>query len=298
MRQGDYANAILVLQRCLQQEPGKTAYVKDLSLSYFFNKEYNKSLETIKPLLDREDADDQCYQIAGNNYKELVQLKECEKMYRKGIRRFPNSGALYCELGELLWAQQDYGAISEWEKGIEADPSFPKNYYHACRHYYLTTDKVWSLFYGEIYLNMEPRNRAGAEIKTMLLEGYKKLFSDLKPESINKKKNGFEKQFLEIMYNQAGLTGRGITPESLTMIRTRFLLAWQQSGRYPHRLFEYQQQLAREGMFPAYNQWLFGPAASLTEYNQWIGQHNEEYLLFQQFQKDRIFKIPAGQFYH
>ena len=36
MRQGDYANAVLILNRCLEKEPNNTAIGKDLALSYFY----------------------------------------------------------------------------------------------------------------------------------------------------------------------------------------------------------------------------------------------------------------------
>lgn len=58
--------------------------------------------------------------------------------------------------------------------------------------------------------------------------------------------------------------------ESLMMIRTRFILDWMNSSakKYPHRLFEYQQQLLREGMFEAYHQWLFGSAQNLVSFQK------------------------------
>ena len=104
LQQADYANAVLVLNRAAQMEPANIEIAKDLSLAYYFQKDNLKALETIKPLLDREDADDQCYQIAGNIYTQLEQLKEVEKIYRKGVKKFPDSGPMYNELGELLWA--------------------------------------------------------------------------------------------------------------------------------------------------------------------------------------------------
>jgi tetratricopeptide (TPR) repeat protein len=298
MRQGDYANAILVLQRCISLEPGNTEYSKDLALSFFFKKDNARALEIIKPVLDRNDADDQSYQIAGYIYKDLGQTKECEKLFRKGLKKFPASGALYSDLGELLWAQQDYSAINEWEKGIEYDPSYARNYYHAARFYYLSTDKTWSLFYGEIYVNMEPQSTNSPEIRNILLEGYKKLFTDSKAGNVLKNKKPFERRFLEVMKKQSGIASIGINPESLTMIRTRFILEWMDNGQFPHKLFEFQQQLLREGLFPAYNQWLFGPAQDLAAYNQWIGLHQQEHDAFIRLQKSRVFKIPAGQYYH
>jgi len=79
----------------------------------------------------------------------------------------------------LLWAQKDYSAIKQWEKGIETDPGFSKNYYNACMYYYLTTDKTWSILYGEIFLNIEPSSTLAPEVKNILLEDYKKLFAEL-----------------------------------------------------------------------------------------------------------------------
>ena len=300
MRQGDYPNAVLVLNRGLQADPGNIPMAKDLSLCYYLQKDNIKALETVKPLLENEGADDQCYQIAGNVYKELNQLKECEKLYKKGIRKFPESGALYNDMGELLWAQRDYEAIRYWEKGIETDPAYSKNYYNAARYYYLTTDKIWSIFYGEIFVNMEPLNPGTAEVKELLLNGYKKLFADATIAPVAKEKNEFTKMFLQNMNRQSSLAVNGINVESLIMIRTRFILDWNSSAKekFPHKLFEYQQQLLQEGMFEAYNQWMFGSSQDLIAFQGWNQAHSLEYKLFINFQKSRLFKIPSGQYYH
>ena len=105
--------------------------------------------------MDRDDADVVCFQLGGNVYKALEEAKECEKVYKKGLKKFPNSGPLYSEYGELLWATKDYSAIDQWEKGIQVDPAYSGNYYNAALYYFYTKDKVWSLIYGEIFVNME-----------------------------------------------------------------------------------------------------------------------------------------------
>jgi tetratricopeptide (TPR) repeat protein len=299
MRQGDYANATLVLNRGLQQDPQNIAIAKDLALSYYFQKDNPKALEIIKPTLDRDEADDQCFQIAGNIYKELDLPKECEKLYKKGIKKFPASGALYNEFGELLWAQKSFDAIKQWEKGIEADPSYSKNYYNASKYYYFTTDKVWSILYGEIFINMEPQNIKTAEIKDILLESYKKLFKDVNLEQPSKDQKPFVRSFLQSMNKQTAVAANGINIETLTMIRTRFILDWNNGGRnkFPHKLFEYHQQLLQEGMFVAYNQWIFGSSENLAAFQNWTQAHAQEYDEFTRFQKGRVFKIPNGQYY-
>ena len=300
MRQGDYANAVLVLNRGLQQEPQNIALAKDLALSYYFQKDNNKALEIIKPLLDKDECDDQCFQVAGNIYKALDMPKECEKMYKKGIKKFPESGALYNELGELYWTQKNYDAIKQWEKGIKEDPSYSKNYYNACRFYYFTTDKVWSIIYGETFINMEPLSRNTPEIKDILLDSYKKLFADTDLGQSIKDKSPFVSAFIQSMNRQSAVATRGINTETLTMIRTRFILDWNNSGKnkFPYRLFEYQQQLLQEGLFDAYNQWIFGSSESLTGFQRWTVMHKVDYNNFNNFQKGRVFKIPPGQYYH
>jgi hypothetical protein len=68
-------------------------------------------------------------------------------------------------------------------------------------------------------------------------------------------------------------------------------------SKYPFRLFEYQQQLIKEGLFEAYNQWLFGTIENLPAFDQWTRANAEVYNKFTAFQKNRIFKMPAGQYY-
>ncbi len=300
MQQGDYANALLVLNRAALQEPQNIDIAKDLAFTYYLQKDFNKGLEIIKPLLDREDADDQCYQIAGNIYKQLGMVKDCDKLFRKGIRRFPESGAMYNELGELLWAQQDYSAIKQWEKGIELDPGFSKNYYNAAKYYYLTTDKVWSILYGEIFINMEPLSNRAPEIKSMLLDSYKKLFAEVRLTLPGDQKNKFAEAFIKTMDKQSSVAANGINVETLTMIRTRFILDWynEYADKLPFKLFEMQQQLLQNGLFDVYNQWIFGSVQNLAAYQNWTNAHTAEYSEFTKLQRGRVFKIPSGQYYH
>jgi tetratricopeptide (TPR) repeat protein len=300
MRQGDYANASLILTRALQQYPGNIEIAKDLAYAYLLQKENEKALEVIKPLLEKDNADDQTYQIAGTIYKVLGQQKEAEKLYKKAIKNFPKSGTLYNDYGDLLWAQHDFNAIKQWEKGIEQDPSYGNNYYNASKYYFLTTDKIWSLVYGEIFINIESFTARTAEIKNILLDGYKKLFADVDMLKNIKDKNSFEIAFLITMDKQNAVAINGLNAETLTMIRTRFILDWNKSysGKFSFRLFNLHEQLLEEGLFPAYNQWIFGAAQNLSAYQNWTGTHAEEYLAFNKFQQGRIFKTPDGQYYH
>jgi Tfp pilus assembly protein PilF len=300
MQQGDYANASLILARALQRDPKNAQIAKDLALNYYLQKENEKALNVIKPLLDNNIADDQTYQIAGTIYRSLGQPKEAEKIYKRAVKEYPKSGSLYNDYGEMLLNERDPAAIKQWEKGIEMDPSYGNNYYNACKYYYYTKQNAWCVIYGEIFINIESFTSHTAEIKDLLLDGYKKLFADVNLLTNTKDLKPFEVAFLTCMNKQNSVVLRGINAETLTMIRTRFILDWEKDydEKFPFRLFELQAQLLKEGLFPAYNQWIFGASQNLTAYQNWTSAHIPEAESFNKFQKGRIFKIPTGQYYH
>ena len=301
MHQGDFDNAIIVLNRALQLDKNNLEMQKDLAMSYYYKRDYQKALDEVKILLDRDDADVVSYQIAGNVYKALEEVKDCERVYREGLKKFPNSGPLYSEYGELLWAKKDFSAIDLWEKGIRLDPACAGNYYNAARYYFYTTDKVWSLVYGEIFVNMENLSERGVAMKQLLFDAYKqKLFADANiMAGQEKNRNEFSKAFLDCMGKQSSVAMRGISTETLTMIRTRFILEWfdKYASRFPYKLFDYERQLIQGGMFNAYNEWLFGTVENLSAYDNWTKNHDDEYKNFNAFQKTRIFKMLGGQYY-
>jgi Tfp pilus assembly protein PilF len=301
MRSGDFDNAIIVLVRALKEDKNNLEMQKDLVMSYYLKRDYAKALDGAEALIDRNDADVVSYQLAGNVYKALEQAKDGEKLYKKGLKKFPKSGPLYSEYGELLWSAKDFSAIDQWLKGIQNDPAYSGNYYNAALYYFFTKDKVWSLVYGEIFVNMESLSERGGAMKQLLLQSYKeKLFAEADlMAGQEKNKSEFAKAFLQGMSKQSSLANKGITLETLTMIRSRFILDWYagNSGKFPFKLFDYHLQLLKEGMFEAYNQWLFGPVDNLAAYDNWTKAHADQYAAFNTFQRNRIFRMPGGQYY-
>jgi tetratricopeptide (TPR) repeat protein len=300
-RQGDYPNAIMVLNRALEKENANLELKKDLAFAYYLNRDYVRALEVAKPFPELQDADVQSFQILGMVYKAIEEAKDAEKMYKAGLKKFPNSGVLYSEYGEMLWSKKSYNdAIKQWEKGIEVDPNHSGNYYNASKYYFFTKDKVWALIYGEIFLNLESYSKRTPEIKQVLLDSYKKLFIEGDISKNQDNKNEFVKAWLDIMKTQSAYAAsNGITPETLSAIRTKFVVTWfeKYAKKYPFRLYEYQQQLLKSGMFEAYNQWVFGTAGNLPAYETWTKTHAEEHNQFNTFQHNRVYKQPTGQYY-
>ena len=206
---------------------------------------------------------------------------------------------MYSEYGIMLEAK-DPGmgnGILQWEKGIETDPEYSGNYYNAAKYYADHGNLLWAALYGEIFTNIESYSGRTTEIKDILFDMYKKIFNS--GQVSIKGSNAFETRIVESLKKQAGLSTDGINTESLIAIRTRFVLDWFPASvkKYPYKLFELHHQLLENGLFEAYNQWLFGSVDNMPAYQDWKNSHVAEFNEFNKFQHNRVFKVPTGQYY-
>lgn len=300
IKKGDYENAIMVLNRAAQQEPRNADIRKDLAFAYYLQKDYANAIETGRKVLDTY-PDETGYQTLGLSYKAIAEYTECEKLYKKGLKKYPKSGVLYNELGELYAMQHKLDqAIPFWEKGIEVDPNISTNYYNAARYYDQKDNDLWAVIYGEIFLNLESLSQRTVIMKNIVKDDFKELF--LKPALLNgyiAKGTPFTKAVAETLSKYADATNEGITTATLSAVRSKFIVDWfkQYATVYPYRLFDHQRQLLQEGIFDAYNQWLFTAPASPDAYQKWVTAHEDENNNFVKLQSSRVYKIPEGQYY-
>jgi tetratricopeptide (TPR) repeat protein len=301
MRQGDFENALLVLHKAILQEPDNIDLLKDQAFVLYLKRDFAGAIDSSKKIVTRPDADVQSYQILGLAYKAIAEYKESEKMYKDALKRFPKSGVLYSEYGELLQQNNKTPeAIKQWESGIEVDPNYSSNYYYAAKYYAQKGNVIWGVLYSEIFVNIESLSKRTDEIKEILYGGYKKIFSS--PSSLVAAKAGgtpFEKAVATNFLKLSNLMTGDVTPETLTQLRTRFILNWFNgpSRQFAFRLFEHQRTMLQEGYFEAYDQWLIGALADTQKYQAWVQQHAAAVKSFQDFQRNVLFKIPEGQYY-
>jgi hypothetical protein len=295
---GDHANAVIVLRQGLRDFPKALELEKDLVLSLTLQREYASAKKLAVALTQRADADVVCFQLAGNVFKALEEVTECEQLYQKGIKKFPASGPLYSEWGELRSSNKDGRAIVCWEDGIQADPSYGGNYYNAALHYSKNNELIWALLYAEIYINMESRSDRARNMKKILFEQYQELLTKQAYQP-GKKSGAFTRQVFQILDSASGPARQGLNRETLTMIRTRFVLDWfsKYGATYPFKLFEHQRQLLQSGLFEAYDQWLFSEGIDPEGFALWSQQNNAIYTRLREFLFNRVFKIPTGQYY-
>src|ERR671926_268659 len=72
MRQGDFENALLVLDKAIQQQPDNIDLLKDQAFVLYLKRDFAGAIDSSKKIITRRDADVQSYQILGLAYKAIA----------------------------------------------------------------------------------------------------------------------------------------------------------------------------------------------------------------------------------
>ncbi len=304
LMQGDLDNAVVSYNALLKIDPDNIDALNDYCYVLILNKDYTKAIELGKQLIAKPDANEQSYQTFGMAYKGKAAYKEAEELYKQGLKKFPESGVLYNEFGELYAMQNKLSdAILQWEAGIKADPNYSSNYYNATMYYSkVKEDLFWVIQYGEIFINIESYSAHTALIKVKLFDAYKKVFSGDQLDKLvtNPNNTAFQKAWYNNISTASSVTKAIVTAETLGALRTRFILSWfynKQNETTPFYLFDHFHYLIKEGLFDAYNQWVFGETASAEDYQLWANTHTKEQSFFKVYQQNKLYRQPAGEYY-
>jgi tetratricopeptide (TPR) repeat protein len=280
---GNLRQAIPIYQQAINLAPDVVLLYRDLANAYYLAGRYELADKTLSPVIESGRADEQCYQIAASSRIAQKEDKKARRILESGIDKFPHSGLLYHEYGKYYDDKnEEEAALKQWLAGIAADPAYRVNYYEAARTYMITSKPVWAILYGELFVNLESQTPRADETRKMLIAAYKKLYSatttgEVKAFGSNSQEapGSFEEAVRQTYMKLAPVVSDGISTETLTMLRARFVMDWMaaHAAKYPYSLFSYQDDLLREGHFDAYNQWLFGRAESVPFYDAWNGFH-------------------------
>ncbi len=275
--EGKFDPAIKLLEEAQKLDPKNITYPYETAYAYYAKDDYAKSSQILKGLLKHKDVDDLVYQLLGNCYDDMGNTDKAVDIYKKGLKKFPKSGELYLEMGVVQLKTKDFDkALGFFEKGIEVDPVFPSNYYWAATLYCNSTEEIWGMMYGEIFMNLESNTKRTATISKLLYDTYK---SQIKFTSDSTMTVSFCKRMtintgtlsdsskiqlpFSMVYEPTLLMSlvseKKIDMASLDRIRTHFVENFYKMGqdkKYPNILIEYQDTILKAGHMEAYNHWL------------------------------------------
>ncbi|MDB4334751.1 hypothetical protein OAA06_00170 [bacterium] len=297
MDSGLIHNAIALLDSAQRLDPENIMILYEKALAFQLEKNFDKSIDLAKLLLKHANAFDQVYQLLGDSYGLLGDKGKALKTYEKGIKKFPKSGLLYLEKGMVLASQKKLNeALSSWEKGIVMAPSYSSNYYYASKMLSTSNEKIWSIYYGELFMNLEPNSERSKIISKLMYDTYQTclpisngnwgLAFSTKANYIslgNLKNLKFSFETVHNLSLEAGLTDIDtvFTIQNLVLIRKQFLRDWKShyAIRYPNLIFDYHDYLTRSNQMETYLFWLMQYGAP-KEFEQWKLSHKKVYKSF------------------
>lgn len=319
MDNGKLDESIKLLEEAQELDPEMFDYPYEMAYANYAKEDYKSAIKILEKNTDHKDVTERLFQLLGNSYDALGKSDKAFEAYDAGLKKFPNSGMIYLEKGNVHWNKKEYDkALPFYEKGIEVDPRFPSNYYRAARIYCGSTEEVWGMIYGEIFMNIERNSKRTSEISKLLFDTYKseiKFSSDTsfsvsfsKNATINinelkepgKMKLPFGVGVYEPTLMFSMLSAKSIDINSLDIIRNTFIDNYFKNGHekaYPNVLFSYQKQVKEAGHIEAYNHWILMKGDE-DGFDKWHSTNKEKWDSFVTWFGDNGIKInDTNKFY-
>lgn len=272
MDKGKIDESLILLQEARKLDSRSFDYPYEMAYAYCLKEDYNEAIKILKKIEKHKDVSDMLYQMLGNCYDYLGDSNEAVKTYEKGLKKFPDSGCLNLEMGNMQMAQNNYEkALYYFENGIDADPSFPSNYYWATKLFCDSEDEVWGMIYGEIFMNLERNSPRTVEISKLLHDTYINEIKVLSDSSISvsfSKNNTINPHNIKLpfgigiyepilMLSIASI--KDINMNTLNKVRSNFIDIYYSKNldeTRPNVLFAYQKKVKQAGHMDAYNHWI------------------------------------------
>lgn len=307
--EGDFTGAINLLEAARELDPNNIVYPFEIALAHSSNKDYIKAISILEPLLQHSEVNGLVYQALGNAYDHQGNSDLAIKTYTNGLNRFPDSGPLYLELGNMNLIRGQYNeALSYYELGIKWNPEFPSNYYRAAKLFFDSNEALWGLIYGELFMNIERTTSRTSEISKLIYDTYRgkiQIKGDstsfdfcqirIDPRQMNKGRFPFCMVFGQDIMTATFV--REINLSTLNEIRVKFIQNYfenQHNRSHPNLLYEYHNQLMKSGHFEAYNYWVL-MAGEPTAFKSWSSTNYSKWTEFLKWFADNGLRVDKSK---
>lgn len=311
---GESRLAVAILKEAIKLDSQNIDYPFNLAYVYYSQRQYRNASNILEKLVTHPQTDDRIWEMLGTTYDLGGDSLKAIKTYDKGLKAFPNSGYLHLARGDMAFeAGATEEALRYYEKGIKVAPRFPDNYFQAAKVYMGTSEEVWGMIYGELFLNLERNTVRTLQMSYMLYVVYKKeirIIDDTLASASFSRGAGVdiendyalgEKAELpfgdvyELLIEEAIQGISEINLSNLHEIRSRFLAQYFAQGhaeKYPNLLFDYQKRLADAGHLEAYNYWVL-IKGNEDAFAEWFNNHKSEWKAFVDWFTENPIEIDA-----
>jgi len=291
MDNGDIDQSIEFLEKSRKLDPKNHIYPYELGYAFYIKKDFDKASKLFEQVVKMDGINDQSYQMLGNAYSMSGNREKAIKSYKKGLKIYPNSGKLYLELGNVH--QDDWNeALQYYEQGANVDPAYSSNYYWLTKIFCNSSEEIWGMLYGEMFMNLERGSKRTEEISKLLFDIYAREIQF--PTDTSVTVSFCQNQIITIDQLKKALPfsmvyeptlllsisdARLINLESLNKIRTEFIGNYYHSKfdkSHPNVIFDWNKTLVDNGYFESYNYWMLMQGAP-DEFDLWYTSNQESF---------------------
>ena len=120
MDEGKIEESIQLLEQAQKLDSIRFDYPYEIALAHYQLNDYNATIEILEKISGYSDITDHYYQLLGNSYDNIKNTDKAIETYQAGLKKFPESGRLYLELGIIQMSKKEYTkAVNYFEKGVE-----------------------------------------------------------------------------------------------------------------------------------------------------------------------------------
>lgn len=321
MDEGNFDQSEALLREVISVDATSYRAMYELAFLQYQKKDYAQALKTGLKAAKMPGASDLAYQLAGNSADYMGNPKKAIALYREGLEKFPNSGSLYLELGNMAFSGSKYlDALSYYEQGIGIAPTFASNYRNATHIFQNSSELVWGLIYGELFINIEPSGGRMQEMSRRLYDMYNaaviigqedgKRSVEFKLTENNKVYGWkdsvhvpFPMIYQLVFSNALPEDATRMDLETINCLRGKFLAEYfAASGAdycksYPNILFDYQHRVAQAGHLEAYNYWVFRYGDEKA-FEAWRNAHKTQWSKFREWFEENKLIVDKDHCFH
>ncbi len=298
----NYQSAIIILKQEITLEPENILLPEQMGKALLLNGQTKEAITTLKETIGKANADTDAYHFLIQAYISNDELKAALKIADMGLSKFPTAGLLQNDKGKIFALKgNDEQALNCYLNGLVNNNSLAENYKDASQIYFMYNNNLPGAIYLEIYLNLAHDTTYDDTLKYQLYMGWKNICEQNIPDKYNKSDlsdesspvPNFQKAITNELFELSPTTSDGISTENLTMLRTRFVMNYirkHHSTNLSFQLFEWQNELIKNGKFDIYNEWLFGKAESEAGYNAWNTFHDGDINRFMSWKVSHPYK--------
>lgn len=304
----EYKDGIKLYKKALKIDKGNTDYIYNISYAYYKLGNAKKAWKLIDPVL-HENQDMKDYHAFLSNLYESLGKEYHIKPHEIKVKG-PSNAKEYANEAMKLISTDPAKARLYFDHAIDMDPEKAEYYYQAAKLYANTVERIWTLIYGEIFVNLEKNTARTVEIKKLMFDSWKKSLTinsatdihvDVTQEEASYGMEKFDSDKFVVSFAQSYETtleiglyrlSDGLSLTNMYFYYRDFVNYWfrKKELEFPCFIFDWEKTISESNHLEAYIFWLFKDSFP-AEYNDWIKIFNKQMASFESWLENNQMNI-------